>query len=108
LKGCDECADFLGRAADLSVGSVGSPAGWSSVLVRSAAGAAALERLGDHLEIAELARPQALRKLDEHDRRSALSVMRRSFDPHGPRFVGFDEHVEAYAGDERAPVWRGR
>jgi coenzyme F420 hydrogenase subunit beta len=108
LKGCDECADFLGRAADLSVGSVGSPAGWSSVLVRSAAGAAALERLGDHLEIAELARPQALRKLDEHDRRTALSVMRRSFDPHGPRFVGFDEHLEAYAGDERAPVWRGR
>ena len=38
LKGCDECADFLGRGADLSIGSVGSMAGWSSVLVRSEAG----------------------------------------------------------------------
>ena len=27
LKGCDECADFLGRSADLSIGSVGSMAG---------------------------------------------------------------------------------
>ncbi len=27
LKGCDECADFLGRGADISVGSVGSAAG---------------------------------------------------------------------------------
>ncbi|HXQ60365.1 MAG TPA: Coenzyme F420 hydrogenase/dehydrogenase, beta subunit C-terminal domain, partial [Acidimicrobiales bacterium] len=32
LKGCDECADFLGRSADLSVGSVGSMDGWTSVL----------------------------------------------------------------------------
>ena len=29
LKGCDECADFLGRGADLSVGSVGSMDGWT-------------------------------------------------------------------------------
>ena len=32
LKGCDECADFLGRSADISVGSVGSMDGWTSVL----------------------------------------------------------------------------
>ena len=31
LKGCDECADFLGRSADISVGSVGSMNGWTSV-----------------------------------------------------------------------------
>ena len=36
LKGCDECADFAGRGADLSVGSVGSAAGLlRSVLVRT-------------------------------------------------------------------------
>ncbi|MGH9174034.1 MAG: Coenzyme F420 hydrogenase/dehydrogenase, beta subunit C-terminal domain, partial [Vicinamibacterales bacterium] len=34
LKGCDECADFLGHAADISVGSVGSADGYSSVLIR--------------------------------------------------------------------------
>ena len=33
LKGCDECADFLGYAADISVGSVGSADGYSSVLI---------------------------------------------------------------------------
>jgi coenzyme F420 hydrogenase subunit beta len=44
LKGCDECADFLGRGADLSIGSVGSMAGWSSVLVRTEAGRLAFER----------------------------------------------------------------
>ena len=44
LKGCDECADFLGRSADLSIGSVGSMAGWSSVLVRSEAGRLAVDR----------------------------------------------------------------
>ena len=44
LKGCDECADFLGRSADLSIGSVGSMAGWSSVLVRTEAGRLALDR----------------------------------------------------------------
>ena len=32
LKGCDECADFMGHAADISVGSVGSADGYSSVL----------------------------------------------------------------------------
>ena len=35
LKGCDECADFLGRSADISVGSVGSMTGWTSVLIRT-------------------------------------------------------------------------
>jgi len=43
LKGCDECADFLGRSADLSVGSVGSIDGWSSVLVRTERGHRALD-----------------------------------------------------------------
>ncbi len=108
LKGCDECADFLGRAADLSVGSVGSAPGWSSVLVRTEAGEAALSRLGGDLELAELERPEALRRLDDHDRSAALAALRRSFDPAGPRFVSFAEHEAAYAGSERCPVWRGR
>ena len=42
LKGCDECADFLGRSADISVGSVGSMDGWTSVLVRTERGRAGL------------------------------------------------------------------
>jgi coenzyme F420 hydrogenase subunit beta len=36
--GCEVCTDFTGKLADLSVGSVGTPAGYSTVLVRSKAG----------------------------------------------------------------------
>jgi len=35
LKGCDECADFTGYCADLTVGSVGSSDEYSSVIVRT-------------------------------------------------------------------------
>jgi coenzyme F420 hydrogenase subunit beta len=44
LKGCDECADFLGRSADISMGSVGSMAGWTSAIIRTERGLAAFER----------------------------------------------------------------
>jgi coenzyme F420 hydrogenase subunit beta len=33
--GCAYCKDFVGRLADVSVGSVGSPEGFSTVIVRS-------------------------------------------------------------------------
>ncbi|MEM0498274.1 MAG: Coenzyme F420 hydrogenase/dehydrogenase, beta subunit C-terminal domain [Methanothrix sp.] len=36
--GCGPCFDFTAELADVSVGSVGSPAGWSTVLVRTDAG----------------------------------------------------------------------
>lgn len=108
LKGCDECADFLGRAADLSVGSVGSPDGWSSVLVRTEAGAAAIERVRDALEIAELDRPEALEKLDRLDKVAAGAALQRPFEPDGPLFIDFAEHLAFYEGTDRAPVWLGR
>jgi coenzyme F420 hydrogenase subunit beta len=104
LKGCDECADFLGSAADLSVGSVGSPDGWSSVLVRSGAGAAALARAADRLELRELERPVALEKLEALDKRTAFAHLPRPFDPEAPLFVDYAEHLDAYAGTNRAPV----
>jgi len=107
LKGCDECADFAGRAADLSVGSVGSPDGWSSVLVRTPEGAAALDRVRAELELAPIERPEALEKLDQLDRRIALAALKRPFDPDGPLFIDFAEHLEAYAASDRAPVQRG-
>ncbi len=108
LKGCDECADFLGRGADLSVGSVGSPDGWSSVLVRSEAGRSALELAADRLEIEDLERPEALRKLDTLDKRIAVGSLRRGFDPDGPLFIDYEEHLRDYEGTDRAPVVRDR
>jgi coenzyme F420 hydrogenase subunit beta len=104
LKGCDECADFLGRAADISVGSVGSADGWSSVLVRSQAGRAAFDRVRGRLELRDLDRVEALHKLDALDKKVALASLERPFDPDAPLFIDYEEHVGWYAGGDRAPV----
>ncbi len=108
LKGCDECADFLGNAADLSVGSVGSAEGWSSVLVRTASGRAALQRAEPRLELRELERPEGLEKLEALDKRIAFKHLARKFDPEAPLFVDYEEHLEAYSGSDRAPVESSR
>ncbi|MGB3943360.1 MAG: Coenzyme F420 hydrogenase/dehydrogenase, beta subunit C-terminal domain, partial [Methanothrix sp.] len=34
-EGCEYCGDFVSRLADISIGSVGSPEGYSTVIVRS-------------------------------------------------------------------------
>jgi coenzyme F420-reducing hydrogenase beta subunit/ferredoxin len=44
-KGCVYCDDFTAKLADISVGSVGSPDGYSTVIVRSDAGRKLLEKL---------------------------------------------------------------
>ena len=38
FKGCGPCFDFSSELADISVGSVGSPDGWSTVLIRTDTG----------------------------------------------------------------------
>ncbi len=108
LKGCDECADFLGRSADLSMGSVGSMDGWTSVLVRTARGRAAFEDARHALDVRELDDPAALLRLDQLDKRLAMQSLRRDFDPDGPLFIDYDahvrEHVREHEGGERQPV----
>lgn len=104
LKGCDECADFLGRSADLSVGSVGSMDGWSSVLVRSERGRRALDNARGRLDFRELDNRGALVKLDAFDKRAAFDSLRRPFDPDAPLFIDYADHLAAYEGSDRAPV----
>jgi coenzyme F420 hydrogenase subunit beta len=104
LKGCDECADFLGRGADLSVGSVGSLAGWSSVLVRTEAGRLAFERARGRLDVRDLDDPDALLRLDRLDKRIAERTLCRKLDPEAPLFIDYAEHLSNYAGTDRAPV----
>jgi coenzyme F420 hydrogenase subunit beta len=104
LKGCDECADFLGRSADLSVGSVGSMDGWSSVLVRTERGRRALDNARGRLDFRELDNVVALEKLDALDKRIAFDSLRRPFDPDAPLFIDYADHVAAYEGSDRAPV----
>ena len=104
LKGCDECADFLGRGADLSVGSVGSMDGWSSVLVRTERGKRALDSARGRLDFRQLDNPEALVKLDAFDKKIAFSSLRRAFDPDAPLFIDYEEHLRTYGGTDRAPV----
>jgi coenzyme F420 hydrogenase subunit beta len=104
LRGCDECADFLGVAADISVGSVGSEDGYSSVLVWTEAGQAALRHVAPRLDIRDLDRPQAIDKLVALDRSVALATLQRPYDPDGPLFIDYADHVRHYAGSDRAPV----
>ncbi|MDQ3856702.1 MAG: Coenzyme F420 hydrogenase/dehydrogenase, beta subunit C-terminal domain [Chloroflexota bacterium] len=104
LKGCDECADFLGRTADISVGSVGSADGYSSVLIRSQAGLRAFDRVRHQLELRELDKPEGLEKLDALDKKVAFRSLQRPFNPEGPLFIDYEEHLQHYAGTDRAPV----
>jgi coenzyme F420 hydrogenase subunit beta len=104
LKGCDECADFMGHAADISVGSVGSADGYSSVLIRSDEGMAAFDHVRDRLLTRPLDKPQALDKLDALDKRVAFSSLKRAFDPDAPLFIDYEDHLNDYAGTDRAPA----
>jgi coenzyme F420 hydrogenase subunit beta len=108
LKGCDECADFLGHGADISVGSVGSDEGYSSVLVRTEPGRTAFELARDRLEVRGLDAVEPLHKLSGFDKKIALRTLSRPFDPDGPLFVDFEDHVRSYGDTDRAPVFRER
>ena len=104
LKGCEECADFLGRSADLSVGSVGSTVGWTSVLVRTERGRRAFGKARARLDVRELDDVAALHRLDALDKRTALRALQRRFDPDAPLFIDYEEHVRGYDGTPRQPV----
>jgi coenzyme F420 hydrogenase subunit beta len=104
LKGCDECADFLGVAADISVGSVGSADDYSSVLIWNETGREAFARVTPNLDLRELDRPQAIAKLDELDKSVAFANLQRAYDPTGPLFIDYEEHLRRYEGTDRAPV----
>jgi coenzyme F420 hydrogenase subunit beta len=105
LKGCDECADFLGRAADISVGSVGSSDGWTSVLIRSERGLLAFDQVRSAFDIRDLGDPEALLRLDALDKKIAMRSLERPFDTEGSFFIEFEEHVKNYTHTERTPVY---
>ena len=98
LKGCDECADFLGRSADISVGSVGSMDGWTSVLIRTERGRLAFQAARAKLDVRGLDDPAALLRLDALDKKIANRTLQRKLDPDAPLFIDFEEHVRTYDG----------
>lgn len=104
LPGCDECADFAGASADIAVGSRGSPNGHTTVLVRTAAGEAAWEAVRDVLDWAPLDDLEPVARAARRNRRRALRHLRRDWAPEGPIWVGYREHLDAYADTDRTSI----
>jgi coenzyme F420 hydrogenase subunit beta len=102
LKGCDECADFTGYAADLTVGSVGSADEYSSVIVRTEQGLDAWNATKADLDYHDLEDRSAVGKLQSWDKKKAFDSLERPFDPDAPRFIDYTDHAENY-GTERNP-----
>jgi len=102
LKGCDECADFTGYCADLTVGSVGSSDEFSSVIVRTERGLRAWEHAEPDLVYHDLEDRSAVGGLQSWDKKKALEALERPFDPDAPRFIDYEDHAEAY-GTEPNP-----
>lgn len=98
LKGCDECADFTGFCADLTVGSVGSSDEYSSVIIRSEQGLKAWNLTKDDLDYHDLEDKSAVGKLQGWDKKKAFEALERPFDPDAPRFIDYEDHVEHYGG----------
>ncbi len=96
LKGCDECADFTGYAADLAVGSVGSSDSYSSVIVRSEQGLKAWEMTEPDLDYHDLENRGAIGGLQSWDKKNAFESLQRPFDPDAPRFIDYEDHAENY------------
>jgi coenzyme F420 hydrogenase subunit beta len=104
LRGCDECADFAALSADIAVGNAGSEPGASTVLVRTHAGARAWEAAAGAFEAAPLDDLVILERAAARNRERAERAMPREFDPKGPLWISYGEHLEAYAPTDRAPV----
>jgi coenzyme F420 hydrogenase subunit beta len=102
LKGCDECADFTGYCADLTVGSVGSSEEYSSVIVRTEQGLAAWELTEPDLDYHDLEDRSAVGGLQRWDKQKAFESLERPFDPDAPRFIDYTDHADDY-GTVRNP-----
>ena len=96
LKGCDECADFTGYCADVTVGSVGSSDEYSSVIVRTEQGLKAWNLTKDDLDYHDLEDRSAIGKLQSWDKKVAFKSLQRPFDPDAPRFIEYTEHAAQY------------
>ncbi len=104
LKGCDECADFTGRMADITVGAIGSEPRHSSVLVRTAAGEKAWKLSQDAVISRPMDKPELIEKVDAKNTIRAQKALKRKFDPNLSVRVPYSEHLSSYEGSDRAPV----
>lgn len=104
LRGCAECVDFSGRLADISVGSVGSPDGETTVLVRTTVGEAAWATAAARLEVEQGCDLEAVARQERANRRRAVRTRLRPFDPDASLWFPYGDHLNLYLGTDRAPV----
>ena len=101
LKGCDECADFAALGADLVVGNIGSEPGTSTVLIRTEAGMDAWVRAAGAFEDAPIEDLSAVKRLALRNLDRAKKNLQRTYDPEGPLWISYTEHLDNYEGTER-------
>lgn len=70
---CKLCADFTSELADISVGSIGSPLGCSTALLRTEAGAKAFEAASGSLSIKREPNLDLVRRTSAHKKKLAAS-----------------------------------
>ena len=103
LYGCAECTDFVGGAADISAGNVGSPDGYTTVVIRSDRGSSAWELARIGLEMNHLQEASAVDRLAAWNERRAKQALPRPYDPDGSLTISYGEHRGAYDETARAP-----
>ncbi|WP_135663671.1 Coenzyme F420 hydrogenase/dehydrogenase, beta subunit C-terminal domain [Halorhabdus rudnickae] len=104
LSGCLECADATGQTADLTVGTVGTGQGESTLLVRTERGEIAFDRAESALETRQLDDLGPVEQLAAWNADRAREAMAREYDPEGELSIPHMAHREAYDGTDRAPV----
>jgi len=102
LKGCDECADFAALGADMVIGNIGSEPGTSTVLIRTDAGMDAWVRAAGAFEDAPIDDLSAVERLALRNLDRAKKNLQRPYDPEGPLWMSYTEHLDEYEGTERA------
>lgn len=103
LRGCAECADAVGEAADISAGNVGSPDGKTTLLARTDAGETAIEAAAAELELERLQSTDALDGFAEWNWRQAEATLPRELDADAPLGITYGQHRESYDGTDREP-----
>ena len=105
LKGCDECADFLGRSADLSVGSVGRHGRMEQRAGADPSGARGPSTTpGAVSTSASSTTPRPWSSWTPSTSGWPSTACAAQFDPDAPLFIDYAEHVATYEGTDRAPV----
>jgi coenzyme F420 hydrogenase subunit beta len=104
LRGCDECVDFAALGADIVVGNIGSEPGTSTVLLRTDAGMEAWVRAAGAFEDAPIEDLGAVKRLALRNLDRAKKHLQREYDPEGPLWISYTEHLEVHGGTDRAPA----